>query len=70
MTNQAKAKLDKNDAPKQITVRFDHLKDTPNKRRFAETGDPSTHIVGSLYLTKEVSAKLGDPNSVKMVLSV
>jgi hypothetical protein len=52
---------------KQITLTFDHVKDTDNNRRYQERveGDASPRLGnGALYVSKELDA----PDSIKVTI--
>lgn len=52
-------------AAKKITRVFEKEKETKNKVRLAEaTGDGTEEAVGTLYMTKEAYAELGNPEGV------
>ena len=56
-------------ASKSITVKFPGKdRETQNKVRFAEEGDKDSQAIGKLYLSKAASKKLGDPDSIEVVI--
>jgi hypothetical protein len=52
---------------KSVTLHFDREKETKTCQRFKERGD--SPVVGVLYVKQDTDDILGNPESVKMILS-
>lgn len=50
----------------QITL--EREKETTNKVRFSEPGEPHEHHLGTLYVPKSTLAKLGNPAQITLTL--
>jgi hypothetical protein len=58
-------------ADSKLELRFEKEKDTPGTRKFAEVkpADGSRAPVGSLYVTKDALAKIGDPQNITVTIT-
>lgn len=50
-----------------VTVEFEFDRETKNTVRFAETG--VENVIGTLYVSKRIMAQLGNPQSLKVVVT-
>jgi hypothetical protein len=53
---------------KSVTVKFTKERETKNKVRFAEDGDESKHVVGTLYVDKSAMSKLGNAENLSVTI--
>ena len=52
------------------SIKFTAKKDRETKGtfRFAETGDPESQVVRTIYIRKSAAAKLGNPKSIEVTI--
>lgn len=55
-------------AVKELKLEFSHERDTKNKRRFQETGDPDEAAVGTLYVGKEALEAIDSPDNLEVII--
>ncbi len=52
-----------------MDLTFEREKETKNKVRYTELGEPHTHRVGTIYIIKSTAAQLGNPQRITVSLA-
>ena len=52
-----------------MDVTLEREKETKNKVRYTELGEPHTHSVGTIYLLKSTAAQLGNPQRITVTVA-
>lgn len=53
-----------------VTITLEREKETKNKVRFSEPGEPHEHLIGTLYVPKPTLSRLGNPARLRLTLTV